>query len=200
MSSFRKLSSALMIVGLFATGCSDDKKSASDEETSSSVADDATTESSDASTPGADTSDASTDEPGTIIDVATEAGSFATLLQAAEAAGLTETLTGEGPFTIFAPTDEAFAALPAGTLDSLLADKEALKNVLLYHVVQGDEIEAADVVELTSADMANGDTIAIKVVDGKVVLNDDVNVVTTDIAASNGVIHVIDKVLVPAAK
>lgn len=113
---------------------------------------------------------------------------------------MTETLTGEGPFTIFAPTDEAFAALPAGTLDSLLADKEALKNVLLYHVVQGDEIEAADVVELTSADMANGDTIAIKVVDGKVVLNDDVNVVTTDIAASNGVIHVIDKVLVPAAK
>ncbi len=131
-----------------------------------------------------------------IVDTATEAGSFTTLLTAATAAGLVETLKGEGPFTVFAPTDEAFAALPEGTLESLLADPEALKNILLYHVVSG-KVTADQVVTLTSADTVAGQPISIEVVDGGVVLNDTVKVVTTDIETSNGVIHVIDAVLLP---
>ena len=136
---------------------------------------------------------------GDIVATADGAGTFKTLLAAAEAAGLVETLQGEGPFTVFAPTDEAFAALPAGTLDSLLADPEALKKILLYHVVSGS-VKAADVVNLTSAPSVEGSPIAIAVKDGMVYLNDTVKVVTTDIAASNGVIHVIDAVLLPPAQ
>jgi len=131
-----------------------------------------------------------------IVDTATEAGSFTTLLQAATAAGLVETLKGAGPYTVFAPTDEAFAALPAGTLEGLLADPEALKQVLLYHVVAG-KVTSDQVVGLTSADSVAGPAIAIKVEDGTVVLNDSAKVVTTDIEASNGVIHVIDSVILP---
>ena len=131
-----------------------------------------------------------------IVGTATAAGSFKTLLTAATAAGLVETLQGKGPFTVFAPTDEAFAALPAGTLDKLLADKEALKNVLLYHVVAGD-VTADQVVKLTSATSVEGAPIAISVKDGKVYLNDSARVVTPDVMASNGVIHVIDKVILP---
>ena len=134
-----------------------------------------------------------------IVDTASAAGSFKTLLEAATAAGLVETLKGEGPFTVFAPTDAAFAALPAGTLEGLLADPEALKNILLYHVVAGS-VDAATVVGLTSATAVNGDTITITVKDGSVYLNDTVKVVTTDIMASNGIIHVIDAVLLPPAK
>jgi len=134
-----------------------------------------------------------------IVDTATAAGSFKTLLEAATAAGLVETLKGEGPCTVFAPTDAAFAALPAGTLDSLLADKEALKNILLYHVVAGS-VDSTAVIGLTSAKAVNGDTITITVKDGSVYLNDTVKVVTTDIEASNGIIHVIDAVLLPPAK
>ena len=119
-------------------------------------------------------------------------------LTAAQEAGLVETLKGDGPFTVFAPTDDAFAALPAGTLDGLLADKEALKKVLLYHVVAGD-VTADQVVTLDSAKTVEGDPISIKVVDGGVVLNDKVKVTTTDIETSNGVIHVIDGVLLPPA-
>ena len=137
-------------------------------------------------------------EMGDIVEVATEAGSFGTLLQAATAAGLVDTLKGEGPFTVFAPTDEAFAALPAGTLDSLLADPEALKQILLYHVVSG-KVTADQVVNLTSADSVAGPAIAIAVKDGTVYLNDSAKVVTTDIEASNGVIHVIDAVILPPA-
>jgi uncharacterized surface protein with fasciclin (FAS1) repeats len=133
-----------------------------------------------------------------IVQTATEAGSFKTLLTAVEAAGLVETLQGTGPFTVFAPTDEAFAALPAGTLDGLLADKEALKKVLLYHVVQG-AVTADQVVGLTSATSVEGSPIAIAVKDGSVYLNDSAKVVTTDVMASNGVIHVIDKVILPPA-
>ena len=133
-----------------------------------------------------------------IVDTATAAGSFKTLLTAAQEAGLVETLKGDGPFTVFAPTDDAFAALPAGTLDGLLADKEALKKVLLYHVVAGD-VTADRVVTLDSAKTVEGDPISIKVVDGGVVLNDKVKVTTTDIETSNGVIHVIDGVLLPPA-
>jgi uncharacterized surface protein with fasciclin (FAS1) repeats len=131
-----------------------------------------------------------------IVGTATAAGSFKTLLTAATAAGLVETLQGKGPFTVFAPTDEAFAALPAGTLDKLLADKEALKNVLLYHVVAGD-VTADQVVKLTSATSVEGAPIAISVKDGKVYLNGSAQVVTPDVMASNGVIHVIDKVILP---
>ena len=133
-----------------------------------------------------------------IVATATEAGSFATLLTAVETAGLVETLQGEGPFTVFAPTDEAFAALPEGTLDGLLADPEALKQILLYHVVPG-AVTAEQVVGLTSADSVEGSPITIAVEDGSVRLNDSATVVTTDVLASNGVIHVIDQVILPPA-
>jgi uncharacterized surface protein with fasciclin (FAS1) repeats len=133
-----------------------------------------------------------------IVETATEAGSFTTLLTAVKAAGLVETLQGDGPFTVFAPTDEAFAALPIGTLEGLLADKEALKNVLLYHVVAG-AVTADKVLGLASADSVEGSPIAIAVKDGSVYLNDSAKVVTPDVLASNGVIHVIDKVLLPPA-
>lgn len=137
-------------------------------------------------------------EVGDIVETATAAGSFGTLLQAATAAGLVETLQGEGPYTVFAPTDEAFAALPEGTLEGLLADPEALKAVLLYHVVAG-KVTSDQVVGLTSADSVEGSPIAISVVDGKVMLNDSATVVTPDVQASNGVIHVIDQVILPPA-
>ncbi len=133
---------------------------------------------------------------GDIVETATAAGSFKTLLTAATAAGLVDTLKGEGPLTVFAPTDEAFAALPAGTLDSLLADTEALKKVLLYHVVSG-KVTSDQVVKLTSADSVEGSPIAISVKDGKVYLNDSAMVVTADVMTSNGVIHIIDKVILP---
>ena len=133
-----------------------------------------------------------------IVQTATEAGSFKTLLTAVKAAGLVETLQGKGPFTVFAPTDAAFAALPAGTLEKLLADKEALKKVLLYHVVQG-AVTADQVVGLTSATSVEGSPIAISVKDGTVYLNGSAKVVTPDVMASNGVIHVIDKVILPPA-
>jgi uncharacterized surface protein with fasciclin (FAS1) repeats len=135
---------------------------------------------------------------GDIVETATAAGSFSTLLEAATAAGLVETLQGEGPYTVFAPTDEAFAALPEGTLEGLLEDPEALKAVLLYHVVAG-KVTSDQVVELTSADSVEGSPIAISVVDGMVKLNDSATVVTPDVEASNGVIHVIDQVILPPA-
>ena len=133
-----------------------------------------------------------------IVVTATEAGSFSTLLTAVKAAGLVETLQGKGPFTVFAPTDAAFAALPAGTLEGLLADKDALKRVLLYHVVSGS-VASDEVVKLTSATSVEGSPIAIAVKDGTVYLNDSAKVVTPDVMASNGVIHVIDQVILPPA-
>jgi uncharacterized surface protein with fasciclin (FAS1) repeats len=133
-----------------------------------------------------------------IVKTATEAGSFKTLLTAVKAAGLVETLQGKGPFTVFAPTDAAFAALPAGTLDGLLKDPAALKKILLYHVVSGS-ITSDKVVGLTSAVSVEGSPIAISVKDGTVCLNDSAKVVTPDVIASNGVIHVIDKVILPPA-
>lgn len=135
---------------------------------------------------------------GDIVETADAAGSFTTLLAAAEAAGLVDTLKGDGPFTVFAPTDDAFNALPAGTVEGLLADPAALSEVLLYHVVAG-EVLAADVVGLTSATTVQGSDIAIAVSGGGVVLNGSANVVTTDVMATNGVIHVIDAVLLPPA-
>ena len=130
-----------------------------------------------------------------IVSVAQAAGTFETLLAAATAAELVETLQGDGPFTVFAPTDEAFAQIPEETLQALLADKEALQKVLLYHVVPG-KIAAEQVVGLTSASTAAGQDISIEVVDGGVKV-DDANVVATDIEASNGIIHVIDRVILP---
>jgi uncharacterized surface protein with fasciclin (FAS1) repeats len=108
---------------------------------------------------------------------------------------LVDTLKGEGPFTVFAPTDEAFAKLPAGTVDALLKDIPTLKNILLYHVVSG-KVMAADVVTLSSADTALGKPVTIKVDMGKVYINES-EVIITDIETSNGVIHVIDSVLLP---
>ena len=133
-----------------------------------------------------------------IVDTAVADGRFTTLAAALQAAGLVETLKGEGPFTVFAPTDDAFAALPAGTLDSLLLpeNKQQLTDILLYHVVCG-KVMAADVVNLTSAPTVLGKDISIKVQDGKVYLNDTVQVIITDIETANGVIHVIDAVLLP---
>jgi len=131
-----------------------------------------------------------------IVAVASAAGGFKTLLAAATAAGLVDTLKGPGPFTVFAPTDAAFAALPAGTLDGLLKDPAKLKDILLYHVVSG-KVMASQVVTMTSATTVEGKAITITVKNGTVYLNDKVKVVTTDIQASNGVIHVIDAVLLP---
>jgi len=131
-----------------------------------------------------------------IVDTAVAAADFTTLVAAVQAAGLVETLKGEGPFTVFAPTDAAFAALPDGTVDALLADTDALTEVLLYHVVPG-RVLAADVVGLTSATTAGGDDLAISVSGSTVMLNDGATVVATDVEASNGVIHVIDSVLLP---
>jgi uncharacterized surface protein with fasciclin (FAS1) repeats len=135
-----------------------------------------------------------------IVDTAVAAGSFKTLAKALEAAGLVETLKGKGPFTVFAPTDEAFAKLPAGALQDLLKpeNKEKLQRVLTYHVVPG-KVTASDVVKLTSANAVSGDTLRIAASNGSVMVG-GARVVKTDIEASNGVIHVIDTVLLPQAR
>ena len=132
-----------------------------------------------------------------IVDTAVEAGTFNTLAAALTAADLVDTLKGEGPFTVFAPTDEAFAKLPEGTVENLLKpeNKDQLVAVLTYHVVAG-KVMAADVVKLESAATVNGAEVTIKASDAGVMV-DDANVVTTDIKASNGVIHVIDTVILP---
>ena len=133
----------------------------------------------------------------TIVDIAVGNPDFSTLVAALQAAGLVETLSAEGPFTVFAPTNEAFAKLPTGTVESLLADIPALTKVLTYHVVAG-KVLAADVVTMTSAPTVEGQEVKIAVVDGSVKLNETSTVTATDIEASNGVIHVIDSVLLPA--
>ncbi len=133
-----------------------------------------------------------------IVDTAVSAGQFQTLAAALEAAGLIDTLKGDGPFTVFAPTDEAFAKLPAGTVESLLKpeNKDKLIAVLTYHVVPG-KVMAADVVKLDEATTVQGSDVMIKVADGNVQIN-DATVVKADIGASNGVIHVIDTVILPS--
>ncbi len=131
----------------------------------------------------------------TIVDVAKEAGSFETLLTAAKAAGLAETLMGEGPFTVFAPTDEAFEKLPEGVIPALLEDTEKLKSILLFHVVKG-EVMAEKAVTLDSAPTVFGQPAPIEVKDGKAYIA-GAEIVQTDIEASNGVIHVIDSVMMP---
>jgi len=135
-----------------------------------------------------------------IVDTAVAAGSFKTLVAAVQAAGLVDTLKGAGPFTVFAPTDAAFAKLPKGTVESLLKpeNKAKLQAILTYHVVAG-KVKAADVVKLTGAKTVQGQQVDITVKDGKVTV-DGANVVKTDIETSNGVIHVIDSVIMPADK
>jgi uncharacterized surface protein with fasciclin (FAS1) repeats len=130
-----------------------------------------------------------------IVDTAVAAGNFTTLVAAVKAAGLVDTLKSAGPFTVFAPTDEAFAKLPAGTVDALLKDPAKLKDILLYHVVSG-KVMAESVVKMKSATTVQGGMVNVQVVGGKVML-DNAQVVKTDIATDNGVIHVIDTVILP---
>ena len=200
------LAAFVAVIGLVAGACGSDSDDAAD---TTVAAETATTEAPMAteapmSTEAPMTSDAAAEEAD-IVDTAIAAGDFTTLVAAVQAAGLEETLRGEGPFTVFAPTDDAFAALPAGTVDTLLADPTGdLADILTYHVVAG-EVLAADVVGLDgqAVETVNGATFTVNVGDdGTVTLTDaagnEVTVVATDIMATNGVIHVIDAVLLPA--
>lgn len=130
-----------------------------------------------------------------IVETAVNAGSFNTLVTAVKAANLVDTLSGKGPFTVFAPTDKAFAKLPKGTIEALLKDTDKLAYILTYHVVSG-KVMAKDVVKLDSAKTVNGKNLSIQVKDGKVMV-DNAMVIKTDIKCSNGVIHVIDAVVIP---
>ena len=130
-----------------------------------------------------------------IVDTAVAAGNFKTLAKLLTDAGLVDTLKGAGPFTVFAPTDEAFAKVPKATLEALAADKAKLRAVLTYHVVPG-KVMAADVVKLTEAKTVQGQMVRISAAGGKVKVN-DANVIKTDILCTNGVIHVIDAVILP---
>lgn len=169
----------LVLTGCATTETDDQESTAATQETTDAATDDAMAE----------------EEPGTIVDVAAGNEDFTTLVAAVQAAGLAETLSGEGPFTVFAPTDAAFEALPEGVLDALLLpeNKDALTKILTYHVLAGevtsDQVTAGDVATV------EGSTVTITT-DGGVKVN-DANVVATDVAASNGVIHVIDAVIVP---
>jgi len=129
-----------------------------------------------------------------IVDTAVSAGSFKTLVTAVQAAGLVDTLKGEGPFTVFAPTDEAFAKLPEGTVEALLEDKDRLAAILTYHVVPG-KLMASDVIASSSLDTVQGGSLSIDTSNGARIGN--ASIIQTDIATSNGVIHVIDTVLLP---
>lgn len=129
-----------------------------------------------------------------IVTIAVESGKFNTLAKALTETGLVEVLKGKGPFTVFAPTDEAFAKLPKGTIESLLNDKEALKKILLYHVVSGN-VTSKEVVKLNKAETLSGQNIKIQITDGAVMINNS-KVTIADVMASNGVIHIIDTVLI----
>ena len=130
-----------------------------------------------------------------IVDIAVEDGRFKTLVAAVQAADLVETLKGKGPYTVLAPTDDAFNKLPAGTVEGLLKDIPALKNILLYHVISAKAM-SSDVVKMNSATTVQGKDVSIKVEGGKVKIN-EATVIIPDIEASNGVIHVIDTVILP---
>ena len=152
---------------------------------------------------GSDTEEAAEPSPSPtmaakdIVDTAVEAGSFTTLVSLVQAAGLEETLRGEGPYTVFAPTDDAFAAVPQETLDALAADpKGALTDVLTYHVVAG-KVMSTDLSDGMMAETVNGESLEITINDDGTVMVNDANVVTADIETANGVIHVIDTVLIP---
>jgi transforming growth factor-beta-induced protein len=132
-----------------------------------------------------------------IVEIAVADGRFKTLVAAVTAAGLADTLKGKGPFTVFAPTDDAFAKLPKGTVEALLKDTPKLKDILLYHVVSGN-VMAADVAKMSTAKTVEGKSVKIMMEGNKVMVN-DAQVIITDIKASNGVIHVLDKVILPSA-
>ena len=200
-SSLLRLVAALLALSMLAVACgSDDDTSASDDSAPTEAAassDDAAMDDEEAME-----DDAMADEPGTIVDVAVGAGSFTTLVAAVTEAGLVDTLSGDGPFTVFAPTDDAFAAALEAlglTAEELLASPD-LAGILTYHVVAG-EVDAATAISLDgqSAETVNGATIDISVVDGNVMIN-DATVVSADVMASNGIIHVIDKVILPPAE
>lgn len=144
---------------------------------------------------------AQSSNPGTIVDIAAGNKDFSTLVAAVQAAGLVETLSSKGPFTVFAPTNAAFEKLPAGTVETLLKpeNKGMLTSILTYHVIAGKTLKANKVVKRTSIKTAQGGILRIVVKDGKVMVN-NAQVVATDIVASNGVIHVIDAVLLPKMK
>ncbi len=184
----RYIASAMLAASLLVAACGSDSNNAADTAAPTTEAMAPTT---DAMTP---TSEAMMDD---IVGIASGNPDFSTLVAAVTAAGLVETLQGDGPFTVFAPTNDAFAALPAGLVDKLLLpeNKDVLTKILTYHVVSG-AVMAADV---TAGDVPSveGSTIAVTVDGGKVMLNGSANVVATDIVASNGVIHVIDAVIVP---
>ena len=195
-SPTRTLAAAAVVAALVLGACSSDDDDNNASETTEQSADDSmetTTDAEEEATADAD-----------IVDTAIEAGNFETLVTAVQAAGLEETLRGEGPFTVFAPTDDAFAALPEGTLDTLLQDPTGdLAGILTYHVVEG-EVMADAVAEMDGQEVTtvNGATFTVNVADdGSVSLTDaagnQVNVVETDIETSNGVIHVLDGVLMP---
>ena len=179
------LASSVAVAGLLFAACGGDDDDAADTtaaaETTAAASDNAS----------GDMGDEATMD---IVDTAVEAGDFTTLASLLEAAGLVDTLKGDGPFTVFAPTDEAFAAVPADTLEALGANQEALQQVLTYHVVAG-EVKAADV-QPGDVEMLSGDTATITVDGGTVMIN-DATVTATDVMASNGVIHVIDAVILP---
>lgn len=182
--TFLKVAAAVFAGSLLFAACSSD----GDDDAAST-----TTEAAAETTTTMAGGDATADQD--IVATAVAAGDFTTLATALDAAGLTETLQGEGPFTVFAPTDEAFAALPEGALDDLLADPEALANVLTYHVVDGDVL-SSDLTDGMEVQALNGDTLTISI-DGDTVKVNDATVTTADIETSNGVIHVIDSVLLP---
>ena len=179
-----KLTAAAFAATLLVAACSSD----GDDDSAS------TTEAPAETTTTAAADDAATSDQN-IVETAVAAGDFTTLATALDAAGLVETLEGDGPYTVFAPTDAAFEALPAGTLDDLLADPEALADVLTYHVVDGD-VMAADLSDGMEVTALNGDTLTVTI-DGDTVKVNDATVTTADIVTSNGVIHVIDAVLIP---
>ena len=151
----------------------------------------------DTTAPAASDTTAAMAEPGTIVEVAQGNADFSTLVAAIVAADLAETLSGEGPFTVFAPTNEAFDALPAGELDRLLepANKDELANILTYHVVEG-EVMSSDLTDGQKAKTLEGGTLTVTI-NGKTVKINDATVATADVPASNGVVHVIDQVLLP---
>jgi uncharacterized surface protein with fasciclin (FAS1) repeats len=192
-----RLSAAAVALTLLVSACGDD----GDDD----AAADTTEQAAEADTPTTDAPESGMEAEADIVDTAVAAGEFDTLVAAVQAAGLEETLRGEGPFTVFAPTDAAFEALPPGTVDTLLSDPTGdLADILTYHVVEG-EVMAADVAGLDGQDVAtvNGASFTVNVADdGAVSLTDaagnEVGVVQTDIETSNGVIHVLDAVLMPA--
>jgi uncharacterized surface protein with fasciclin (FAS1) repeats len=198
-----RLTAGIAALGLIAGACSDDNDT--DESSTPTVEQTTASTAAPATTGAPATTEAEMAAEADIVDTAIGAGDFTTLVAAVQAAGLEETLRGDGPFTVFAPTDEAFAALPEGTVETLLEDPTGdLAGILTYHVVAG-AVMAADVVGLDGQEVetVNGATFTVNIGDdGSVTLTDaagnDVNVVATDIQATNGVIHVIDAVLLPA--